>query len=133
MCDVGAKLNGVIPYKFANKITKNNESTKGKQIYPFLPACLSKTPKTSAIDNSTQICVKLGIKVELKLKKLKKKIKVTTENKRYKDILVIDKSITSATVKSAKLTTSNFSIGEKNIKIKLKKRNVSNIRNTRFH
>ena len=77
---------------------------------------MSKTPNTRATDDSTQICVKLGINVELKLKKIKKKIKVTTENKRYKDILVIEKSTTSAILKKAKFTTSNFSIGENNIK-----------------
>lgn len=117
MWDVGAKLNGVIPYKFDNKITKKRDKINGKYIYPFFPACLSKTPKTSATEDSTQICVKLGIKVELKLKNTKKKIKVTTENKRYKDILVIEKSTTSAILKKTRFTTSNFSIGENNIRV----------------
>jgi len=29
-CDVGEKLKGVIPYKFENKIKKNNVKIKGK-------------------------------------------------------------------------------------------------------
>lgn len=82
-------------------------------MYPLRPACLSSTPKTSATDCSTHICVKLGTKVELKLKKVKKKIKVTTENIKYNDMLVIEKSTTLAILKKARFTTSNFSIGEK--------------------
>lgn len=57
------------------------------------------------------------MKVELKLKKRKKKIRVTTTNNKYKDMLVIEKSRISAKLKNARFTTSNFSIGE-NIEIK---------------
>ena len=84
---------------------------------------MSTTPKIKITKDSTHTCVKLGINVALKLKNSKKKTKVTTTNNKYKDILVIEKSRKSAILKKAKLTTSNFSIGE-NIKSKKMERNI---------
>lgn len=112
ICDVGEKLKGIIPYKFANKININKVKINGKQMQPFLPICLSTKPKTNLKTASTHNWVKLKIKREFKLKKNKKtKIVITTKNK-YNDMLVTEKSKRSATLKKAKLTTSNFSIGE---------------------
>lgn len=73
---------------------------------------MSKTPNTKVTQDSTHTCVKLGISVELKLKKVKKNTRVTTTNNKYKDILVIEKSKTSEILKKTKFIISNFSIGE---------------------
>ena len=76
---------------------------------------MSKTSKTNEITISTHNCVKLGIKVELILKNISQKTIETVTNNKYNDIFVIEKSNMSAILKNTKLTTSNFSIGEKNI------------------